>query len=1500
MIGHCNEADIRINNIKTTALLDTGSTVSTMSRSFYNKHFGDVELYPVMDILNIECAGGQTLPYDGYIDVNIQAIGIPSSETQRCLMLVVPDSKYNNSVPIILGTNILWRYVNQCKEQYGDRFLQQANLFTPWYLSLRCIVLRERELARNNYQLGIVKSAEKTNIIIPANKCVTVNGFIKPTQQYNTTCALLQTTDGSVLGTDLDITPSIVRFDNNSSIVPINISNVTTRTVVIPPKALLCEIQPVTVENNQIQNNNSTVDTSFTKVMEQMKISSDLSPQQLEKTKLLLQQFPEIFSTGDTDIGHSTFVKHRIELTNEIPFKQRHRTVPPAMFDEIREHLQGMLACGVIRQSHSPWASNVVLARKHDGKLRMCVDFRQLNQRTIRDSYALPRIEDILHTLSGSRYFSVLDMKSGYYQVDIEEAHKERTAFTVGPLGFFEYNRLPMGLNNSPATYQRLMEDILGDLNYKICCIYLDDIIIFASTFEQHMERLQQVFQRLKDSGLKLTPKKCAFFQPKVKYVGHVVSADGIEADPEKIEKVINWQTPKSSEEVRKFLGFAGYYRKFIKDFAKIARPLNDIMPAPNSKKFRTKSSKSNNIQKWKWEKEQEDAFQELKTRLSKPPILGYAIYNLPFELHTDASNRGLGAVLYQKQDGVNRVIAFASRGVSKAEQSYPAHKLEFLALKWAITDKFKDYLYGRSFTVYTDNNPLTYVLTSAKLDSTGHRWLASLASFDFQIIYRPGRRNQDADTLSRLDNDTEQQMSQTISTESIRAICHVIYTQPYIETICSSVEVVDNASLDELESNVDCLNYKDWRRIQRQDPMLKTWIKAVEDRYIPKNSTESAKYHLPSLKKYFNQLKLTRGVLYRNITTDGVKTTQLVLPLTYIPQALRSLHNDLGHPGRDRTISLLRERFYWPGMLQDTEKWIQKCDRCLKNKTQTNSRAPLINIKTSQPLELICMDFLSLETSKGGFQNILVITDHFTRYAQAIPTRNQTAKTTAEAFFNNFVIHYGLPSRIHSDQGANFESKLIKELCAITGISKSRTTPYHPSGNGMCERFNRTLLSMLGTLRPEQKLDWKSHVGPMVHAYNCTRHESTGYAPFYLMFGRHPRLPVDLAFGLNNNKLQSSHKYTEELKERLRNAYHLASTSANKSQQKQKQGYDRKVRGSNIEEGDTVLVKQLAFDGKHKLSDKWEDDIYIVIKQPNKEIPVYIVQKENGTGIKRTLHRNNLFPINYIREDHDNKQINDKEKEKHQQQKQQNQQKQRNKSALKSEKASETESSDQESTDEEEYDVQATCVIRPDNISANVEEEATGTVSEQLAGDDQIPVLGSEDFIIGDGHSPRLAGDDGISSSSFSLGDETICKEIDFTSDEHQGTNKNESVPSVTENNISVVTGTPNRTNKSPRTQTTPKHRVLPAVDNSVTNNTGRRLLPTPPHISRPKRVRQKPEWMRSGEFVLSQIASENREPLWKQKANYLRSFIEDGIVRPNQTETVIQAIAKVMTNTE
>lgn len=1234
LVGSSNELEVHVQGVLTRALIDTGSSVSTLSRSFYDTYLHDIPLQPVECLLTLECADGTELPYHGVISCELQVDGIADSpQTIQCLFLIVNDTKYHESVPVLIGTNILSVLLSETKDRYGVQFLQKVKVHTPWFIAFRCMTLRERRLSRRAYVLARVRSAEERPVTIAPNSSVTIQGYLfdKLPYRYYPVCGMLSPTARSRIPTDLDIEPSVITYDTaENAPIPVHVSNITTNTVTINPRALLCEVQQVSIQNFQRKEQLSEASDVFS----QVNLPRDeLSEDQLQKVQGLLSKFDSLFSKGDTDIGYCPYVEHRIELNDESPFKQRFRRIPPSMLDEVREHLEQQLSAGIIRRSHSPFSSNVVLVRKKDGQLRICIDYRHLNSRTKKDNYALPRIDEILDSLAGNTYFSVLDMKSGYYQIPIAEEHKERTAFTVGPLGFFEHNRMAMGLVNAPATYQRLMEECLGDLHHHICFIYLDDAIVFSGeNFDEHLDRLKLVFQRLMDSGIKLSPKKCALFRRRVKYVGHVVSASGIEPDDEKIQKVREWPTPTKAEEVRKFLGFVGYYRKFIKDFSKIARPLTNLIPSTTRSK--TTHKKTTKKPDFVWEKDQEEAFSTLKECLTSAPILAYPNFDLPFEIHTDASASGLGAILYQKQEGKHHVIAYASRGLSKSEKNYPAHKLEFLALKWAITEKFQDYLYGKQFTVITDNNPLTYVLSTAKLDATGHRWIAALAAFDFDILYRPGRNNSDADALSRLPA-LESTDYLSISTDCIRTISsiHRQPHEPYIESVSFNSE-----TLHPLMS-IRCQEIQeiDIEKAQHQDPIIRDWIYFVEQERFPEKHDLPPTQESTIFRKNFKRFKIIDNKLYRERMTEFETHQQLVIPPELVSEVLRMSHDNLGHPGRDKTTAFIRERFFWPGMTGDIEQWIKGCKRCLLRKSPTNIRAPLVNIQTSQPLELVCLDYLSLESSKGGYQHILVITDHFTKYAVAIPTKNQTAKTTAEAFYNNFVIHYGLPKRLHSDQGANFESKLIKELCELTGIERSRTTPYHPMGNGLTERFNRTLLQMLGTLTVEQKQNWKKYVGPMVHAYNSLRQETTGQTPYLLMYGRQPLLPVDIAFGLSDGtKKQPMSSYVADLKIRLEKAHEIAMKATKLAQERQKRFYDQKIRGNNIKVGDRVLVKIVAFDGKHKLSNRWEEDPYVVLSQPNPEIPVFVVKKENGEGRQRTLHRNLLLPIETNFDDQD------------------------------------------------------------------------------------------------------------------------------------------------------------------------------------------------------------------------------------------------------------------------
>jgi transposase InsO family protein len=338
-------------------------------------------------------------------------------------------------------------------------------------------------------------------------------------------------------------------------------------------------------------------------------------------------------------------------------------------------------------------------------------------------------------------------------------------------------------------------------------------------------------------------------------------------------------------------------------------------------------------------------------------------------------------------------------------------------------------------------------------------------------------------------------------------------------------------APVDEITTTTEMANI-DWRKEQREDQTLARVIEILENGKDNKKETNSVQKYLRERKK----LVLSNGVLYRNSVLDGERVLQLCLPEHFKDVAFVGIHSEVGHPGIEKTVWLGRQRFYWPGQEHDITKRVEACERCIRRKTPVRHQAKLHPIFTMKPLEILCIDFLSLEKCKGGYENILVITDHFTRYAQAIPLKNQLATTTAKALYDNFIVHYSFPERLHSDQGRNFESSIIRELCKLAKIKKSRTTPYHPEGNGSVERFNQTLLKMLGTLEENQKSDWKSYVPSLVHAYNAMKNDATGFSPHFLMFGWHPRLSIDAFLGTDpgNEGAKDYQTYVQKLQDRL------------------------------------------------------------------------------------------------------------------------------------------------------------------------------------------------------------------------------------------------------------------------------------------------------------------------------------------------------------------------------
>ena len=474
--------------------------------------------------------------------------------------------------------------------------------------------------------------------------------------------------------------------------------------------------------------------------------------EQAEKARSLLKEYHNIFLLEKHDMGYTKAAKYKIVLKDldTPPFKERFCRIPPPQLDEVHAHLKMMLDAGVICLSNSPWCNAVVLVRKKDGSLRFCIDFRRLNTLTVKDSHPLPRICETLESLAGAAHYTTIDMNSRFWQVPMDEESKQYTAFTLGSMGLYECESIPFGLCNILSTFQRLMLNCLGELNLTYCLIYLDDIIIFSRTEEEHLEWMHVVFDRFWEHGLKLKPSKCEVFKTEINYLAHHVSKKGVLPSKKNLEAIAQCPPPDTYTKVKSFVGLVGHYRRFIKGFTNIAAPLYDLTSGEN------KDKKSEHLY---LPPEAREAFDRLKAACLQAPILAFPDFGKPFLLETDASGKGLGAVLLQKQsDGRYHPITYASCIMTETEQRYHSNKQEFLTLKWAVTEQFHEYLspYRKNrneFVVRTDNNPLIYIFSSANLDAAGQRWVAQLASYNFALEYQKGKDNTVADFLSHLDD---------------------------------------------------------------------------------------------------------------------------------------------------------------------------------------------------------------------------------------------------------------------------------------------------------------------------------------------------------------------------------------------------------------------------------------------------------------------------------------------------------------------------------------------------------------------------------------------------------------------------------------------------------------------------------------------------------------------------------------------------------------------------
>ena len=751
-------------------------------------------------------------------------------------------------------------------------------------------------------------------------------------------------------------------------------------------------------------------------------------------------------------------------------------------------------------------------------------------------------------------------------------------------MGVYEFLRMPYGLCNTLAIFQRLMQNCLRELNLTYALIYLDDVIVFCCTEEEHLHRLRVVFGQFLEHGLKLKLSKCHFLQDEITFLGHEISVDGMRPGMANLKVIAEMAPPKTYTEIWHFTGMTGFFLWFIKGYSKIAKPLNDLLEGEASK------LKNEELE---LTPEALQAFKDLKKKCMMAPVLVFADFKKPFWLETDASREGLGAILLQESDdGQYHPVAYASRELKGGEPKYHSSKLEFLALKWAVMEQFREYLQYQPFMVWMDNNPLTYILTTPNLDALGHRWVAVLAGYNMKLEYLRGSDNKIADTLSRL---PPEKLNEEAVAELLDYAC--VSHKPRAETANINVlgesgrvdqeVIVRYTQIVKQHKNFRNLANLDRVEAQNRDPVIPAvinWIKQPRGdkrtlaEYLTGVASEYKKHFYAARHKEFT---VQDNLLYLQATPTNSQDSApvFVVPTNDRQAAIDGCHRSAGHQDRDRMLSLMKERFWWPGMSQALLKAVANCGRCIQYEAK-GQLLPMQPIICTEPMELVHIDYVGMEVTvatnkKPVVKHVLVVVDHFMRYVQAFVTKNHTARTTARVLHNNYYSVFGFLQHLMSDQGTEFCGKIIAVMCSLLGVEKIRTTPYHPQTNGSAERVHQMLQRMIGKLDPEKRKKWPAHIGSIIIAYNSTRSLVTGFSLYYLMFGRRPWLPIDLLFPMRGTQMltRTIDEFIASLYDHLRKSLVIAQDCAVKETQRQKWLYDCKVGAIELRLGDNVLV---------------------------------------------------------------------------------------------------------------------------------------------------------------------------------------------------------------------------------------------------------------------------------------------------------------------------------------
>ena len=1136
--GPTYKVDVTVEGLKTRALVDNGSQVSLIR----------TEMLPKLKELNNwtmeECntrthkmvsepvgAGGQVL---GARKIVVVSTMLEATAKTLCVPYYVLDSDkplWQGAVKncgLVLGTNAIPEFGIKMVHSNGEIVHPTSKEVDELKQVARVILSQVAHLGPRETQEVKVEVVQPTTMELSAEMV----GIVVPAEQ-------------SLAEQQCDFAELLWRGEPNFK-VKLNNWGLESQTLIrghelgfievahmIGPEDPIWSDSPDTVSVRVCQNQTEASERKQA-LQEKLQVSDNCSMEERKQLVDLLLDLDDVFALCDHELGETNLVTHNIDTGDAKPVQTSPRRLPYALRKELEEEMANLLATGCIEPSTSPYASALVLVRKKGGGLRVCVDYRGVNKDTVMDKYPIPRIDELIDMVGRRkpRIFTSLDLMRGYHQVRMADDSRHKTAF-VCHMGLYQFRRMPFGLTNAPATFQRLMNQLFSGKEWEFVSVYLDDVLIASQSMNEHVEHIKKVLLHLKEAGLRLKPSKCTFATEEIEYLGHTLTPEGVRPNSKKVEAVSKFPKPKNVKEVKSFLGLANFYKRHIPDMAVISRPLA----------YLTKK----NIE-FNWTSECETAFMEVKQRLVSAPVLKPPDLSKPFLLWTDASERGFGAVLEQEDtEGQRFPIAYASRATNEAERKYAPTELEVAAVVFAL-DHFCVYLLGNKVKVYVDHQALVSAFIPYMKSQTKGilaRWYLRLSQYlpNVTLEYKPGNTNKAADALSRA---------------------------PVGE---ATAEQEESPAVLAMEAEVKETMMEKVRHFQRSDKELAQLMDYLEKKCLPEEQSDAKRVLAQSTKGFY----ITDGVLYFENPESSTRR-KLVVPTDLRNEILRENHEAVfaGHFALKKMLSKLSQYYYWPGMRADVQKVCENCVVCASTQGQEQRKKPPLHcIPVGEPFECVGMDFKELDVSEDGNRYALVFQDYLTKWPEVFSVPDRTAPTVAKCLAE-LVWRHGVPAKIIHDRAAEFLSDVLQDTAAILGLKQLPTSGGHPQTDGLVERFNRTLKTMLTKLVEVRGKNWDKLLGPVLLAYRTTPHSSSGETPFFLMYGRDCRLPTGLDFyspSVQAPTIESD--YGRELFLELKKARQLAKENINKAQIAQKTFYDKEACSKvKIKEGDLVMLK--------------------------------------------------------------------------------------------------------------------------------------------------------------------------------------------------------------------------------------------------------------------------------------------------------------------------------------